>query len=90
MDRFDVWPELRPKTNNTVTWTFDLSCTDGAFSFRCALDGSRYLHALQTLDSWLRTRIKYHDNSEETDAALVDCRRVLFGVTEESGVTIWD
>ena len=54
-----------------------------------AMNGGKYLAALQEFDNYLRGRLKYEELSQEVDAALQAARDKLHEEMNSMGVSLW-
>jgi hypothetical protein len=69
---------------------FNLDGGEGEEQMKDAVNGRYYRSALQALDCWLRSKLKYEDLPEEVYVALEACRERIYIVTEDQGIPLFD
>lgn len=69
--------------------TLEFDSIEDAEELNVALNGGKYLAALQELDNYLRGRLKYEDLPEEIDTALQLARDKLHEELNSYNLTLW-
>lgn len=59
-------------------------------AYRHALNGTKYLAALQELDNFLRGRLRYEELPESVADALQEVRDKLHSECNDNGFSIWE
>ena len=60
-----------------VTIRLDLDTEEGREAMDVFLSAGELLHAVRTVDQWLRNQVKYGTRSEEATTALQEARDIL-------------
>jgi hypothetical protein len=72
-----------------VTATLTFTLPDEQEEFYHAAKGADWRCALEDMDAYLRSRLKYEDLPEDVDAALDAARQHLHALVAERGLSLW-